>query len=148
MPNTPSIIIADDDADDRLLLQEAFAHIKISNPVYYAENGIELLHMLTENDYSRASKTGLILLDLNMPMKNGFEALKEIKSNEHLMHIPVVIYTTSSIEGDVLLSYRNGANAYITKPQTFNAILDVIVTLYKFWFSYSKIPCEGKVIAF
>lgn len=148
MTPSPAIIIADDDQDDRLLLQEAFNHIKIPNPVYFTENGIELLQMLEQNDYHHAQKTGLILLDLNMPMKNGFEALKEIKSNEQLMHIPTVIYTTSSLEEDIISSYRHGANAYIIKPQSFQAILDIVVTVYKFWFSYSKMPYQQMIKTF
>jgi CheY-like chemotaxis protein len=102
------------------------------------------LHHCIESDGSSSTLLpDLILLDLNMPRKDGREALREIKAHPKLRHIPVVVLTTSSSDGDVYHSYDIGANSYITKPVTFESLVDVLNTLGKYWFSVVQLPREG-----
>ena len=135
------ILIAEDDADDRVLTKEAFEESRLLNEVHFVEDGEELLNYLERNDpYADAPRPNLILLDLNMPKKDGREALKEIKSNPDFRRIPVVVMTTSKAEEDIFRSYDGGASSYITKPVTFEGLVDVIKTLGKYWVEVVELP--------
>jgi len=139
-----TILLADDDAEDRMLAKDALQESRLSNGVHFVEDGEELLdYLLHKGKYSNAEKhptPGLILLDLNMPKKDGREALKEIKANAHLKHIPVVVLTTSKAEEDILKTYNLGVNSFITKPVTFESLVNVMKTLCKYWFEIVELP--------
>ncbi len=138
-----TILMADDDKDDCLLVKDAFKESRLRNDLYFVENGEELLDFLYHRGkYSEANspRPGLILLDLNMPRKDGREALKEIKADPDLRSIPIVILTTSSQEEDILRSYNMGANSYITKPVTFEGLVEVMRYLGKYWFEIVELP--------
>ena len=138
------ILIAEDDPDDRLLIKEALEEVKLSNPLHFVEDGIELLDYLKrQNDFHELAGTtlpGLILLDLNMPRKNGIEALKEIKEDPELRKVPVVVFTTSKAEEDINKAYRLGVNSFITKPVNFQALLNTLEILTKYWFNIVELP--------
>jgi len=139
-----SILMADDDPDDRLMTQEAFTECRLSNPLHFVDDGEELLDYLNRRgrfaDESTYPMPGLVLLDLNMPRKDGREALREIKGDPRLRGIPVVILTTSKAEEDVLRSYHDGVNSFITKPVTFTALLEVVRTLGSYWLQVVDLP--------
>jgi len=138
-----NILMAEDDADDRLLTQEAMTEAKLSNELHFVEDGEELMDYLHQRGKYAANpppKPGLILLDLNMPRKDGREALKEIKSDPELRKIPVVILTTSKAPDDVTQTYDLGANSYIAKPITFDALVDIARSLGKYWFEIVELP--------
>ncbi|MEJ2634170.1 MAG: response regulator [Calditrichia bacterium] len=144
-----SILMAEDDQDDCLLVKEALKSSRLLNDLYIVGDGEELLDFLKHrNKYSNprnAPKPGLILLDLNMPRKDGREALIEIKSDPELRRIPLVVLTTSKEEGDIIKSYDLGANSYITKPVTFESLVEVIKSLGRYWFEIVELPPnEGK----
>ena len=138
------ILMADDDPDDRMLADQAFRQYRLKNGVVFVEDGQELMDYLHhQGQYADAHQfplPDLILLDLNMPRKDGREALTEIKTDPILRRIPVVILTTSQAEEDVLRSYDLGANAYITKPVTFQGLSETIRLLNIFWFELVKLP--------
>lgn len=145
MNKTPlTILMADDDADDRLLAQDAMAESRVLNRLVFVEDGVELVDYL--NGFGKYANRdlypipGLILLDLNMPKKDGREALQEIKSNPATRRIPVVILTTSKAEEDKLRGYDLGAASYITKPVTFSALVDLMRTLGKYWVEFVELP--------
>lgn len=141
------ILMADDDEDDRFLAQEAFNESRLANPLVFVEDGEELLDYLLHrgrySDPDRSPRPGLILLDLNMPRKDGREALQEIKSNPDLRRIPVVILTTSRAEEDVLHSYNSGVNSFIVKPVTFEQLVRVVKCLGRYWFEIVALPSPG-----
>ncbi len=125
-----SIIIAEDDADDRLLIQDALHENQIEKrQIIFAEDGEELLHLLKGNDYH----PHIIFLDLNMPRKDGRQALKEIKSDENLKHIPVIIFTTSSSDEDIFNCYHEGSNTYFTKPARFQELVEIVKVIKSYW---------------
>lgn len=135
--------MADDDEDDRKMTEQAFRQNKLKNTLHFVKDGEQLMHFLNrEGEYNseNAPKPGLILLDLNMPKKDGRECLKEIKTNEHLKHIPVVILTTSKNEEDVFKSYNLGVNSFIVKPVTFQGLLDIVVKLNMYWLELVELP--------
>lgn len=140
--NKPLVILmADDDEDDRFLVKEAFEENRLSNPLYTVEDGEQLLDYLhRRNGYENAELPGFILLDLNMPRKSGFEALQEIKSHPDLKRIPVVILTTSKAEEDIVRSYDLGVNSFIVKPVTFDALVETVKELGKYWFEIVELP--------
>ena len=142
--NTLIILMADDDEDDRLLTYEAMAESRVLNQLMFVEDGVELLEYLRgEGKYADRSQyplPGLILLDLNMPKKDGREALAEIKSDKELRRIPIVILTTSKAEEDMLKGYDLGAASYITKPVTFEALVDLMRALGKYWVEIVELP--------
>jgi CheY-like chemotaxis protein len=146
MKSTRSIIIliADDDAEDRMLIKEALEESKLKNAIQFVENGEELMDYLHNRgkftDKEKYTTPGLILLDLNMPKKDGREALKEIKADEHLRVLPVVVLTTSKAEEDILRTYNLGVSSFITKPVTFTSLVDVMKTLSKYWFEIVELP--------
>lgn len=137
------ILIADDDEDDRLLTEKALRKNHLANTLKFVENGEELLDYLHQrNGYSpeNAPLPGLILLDLNMPRMDGREALSNIKKDDRLRKIPVVILTSSKAEEDILRSYDLGGNSYITKPVTFEGLVTIIKELGKYWFEIVALP--------
>jgi CheY-like chemotaxis protein len=141
---TITILMADDDPDDCLLVSKAFKTSKLCNDLRFVRDGEELMDYLYRRgkyeEISTAPRPGLILLDLNMPKKDGREALKEIKEDAGLREIPIVVLTTSKEEEDVLKSYDLGANSYITKPVTFEGLVDVVKSLGKYWFEIVELP--------
>lgn len=139
-----TILMADDDIDDRMLTKEALEESRVRNNLYFVEDGEELLDYLNGRgkyaDAEQAPRPGLILLDLNMPKKDGREALREIKANPDLRRIPVVIMTTSKAEEDIFRSYDLGANSFITKPVTFERLVDLMRTLGQYWIEFVELP--------
>lgn len=136
--------MADDDADDRRLTKEAFEESRLANNLRFVENGEDLLDYLRHRgkfaDPESSPRPGLILLDLNMPRLDGRAALKELKSDPELRTIPVVILTTSKADEDVYRSYDLGVNSYIVKPVTFEALVDILQTLEKYWIEIVELP--------
>ncbi len=141
-------LMADDDPDDRLLIKEAFVESLISNSIYFVEDGVELMDYLRCQDkFSNpddAPTPDLILLDLNMPRKDGREALAEIKNDPMLRYIPVVVLTTSKAEEDIMRSYDIGAASYITKPVTFDGLVEAIRGLGQYWVQIVRLPAREK----
>lgn len=139
-----SILMAEDDADDRLLSREALEEAHLANDLYFVEDGEELLDFLchTGKYASRGNipHPGLILLDLNMPKKDGREALEEIKKNPELKRIPVVVLTTSKAEEDILRSYDLGVSGYITKPVKLEDLVSIMRAIGKYWFEIVELP--------
>ena len=136
--------MADDDEDDRLLTQDALAESRVLNELYFVEDGVELLEYLERKgkfeDKNSSPRPGLILLDLNMPRMDGREALQAIKGNPNLKGIPVVILTTSKQEEDMVKGYDLGAASYITKPVTFDGLVELMKTLGKYWVEFVELP--------
>lgn len=139
-----TILMAEDDDDDRLLTRDALAECRLANDLHFVEDGEELMDYLCHRgqyaDPNDSPTPGLILLDLNMPKKDGREALKEIKAIPELRHIPIVILTTSKAEEDIFRSYDLGANSYITKPVTFESLVEVMKALGRYWFEIVELP--------
>lgn len=140
------ILMADDDEDDRMLTAEALEESRLSNQIHFVENGEEALDYLYRRgryeDPKLSPRPGLILLDLNMPKKDGRETLREIKADPQLRCIPVVVLTTSRAECDVYRSYDLGANTYIAKPVTFDSMVEVMKILGNYWFTLVELPPE------
>lgn len=139
-----SILIADDDADDRELIRAAFDENSTQHHINFVENGEELLHYLNRHGHY-ADETlhpfpQLILLDLNMPKKDGREALRELKSNNLFKSIPVIILTTSMEEKDIVKSYELGVNSFIIKPVTYSGLVEFTRVLGKYWFEIAELP--------
>lgn len=139
-----TILLADDDPDDRQLTRDAFAQNRLANELHTVEDGEELMDYLHrrgkyENLRNKALP-GLILLDLNMPRKDGREALKEMKADPILRRIPIVVLTTSKAEEDILRSYDLGVNSYVTKPVTFKSLVELIKVLGQYWFEVVELP--------
>jgi CheY-like chemotaxis protein len=138
------ILMADDDADDRLMAKEALEASGLLNEMRFVEDGVELmLYLNRQGKYQDAPRPGLILLDMNMPRKNGRESLKELKAHPDFKRIPVVILTTSQADEDIKLGYDLGASSYITKPVTFEGLVAVMQTLGKYWIEIVRSPDEG-----
>jgi len=139
-----TILMADDDADDRQLTREALEDARLINDIRFVENGEELMEYLRrQGKYAppaEAPRPGIILLDLNMPRKDGRTVLKELKQDADLRTIPVVVLTTSKSDEDVYRSYDLGVNSYIVKPVTFEALVDTLQTLEKYWFEIVELP--------
>lgn len=139
-----TILMADDDPDDRLLTADALKEARLINDIRFVENGEELLEYLRRGGKfaapADAPRPGLILLDLNMPRKDGRTVLKELKQDTDLRTIPVVVLTTSKDDEDVYRSYDLGVNSYIVKPVTFEALVDILQTLEKYWFEIVELP--------
>lgn len=137
------ILMADDDEDDRLLTRDALVESRVANDLRFVEDGEALMDYLQRRgqyaDPAASPRPGLILLDLNMPRKDGREALREIKADPELRRIPVVILTTSKAEEDVYRSYDVGANSYITKPVTFDGLIELMKTLGRYWVEFVEI---------
>ena len=134
-----TILMADDDEDDRDLTREALQNSRLANEMRFVVDGQALMDYLRrEGRYSDptidAPRPGIVLLDLNMPKKDGREALAEIKSDPRLRSIPVVVLTTSKDEEDVFRTYDLGVNSFITKPVTFAGLVEVMKTWQRYWF--------------
>lgn len=137
------ILMADDDDDDFLLTKKALGESKLLNQLMRVKDGEDLLDYLRRHgEYNElnAPRPGVILLDLNMPRKDGREALKEIKSDENLRNIPIVVFTTSKAEEDIYKTYQLGVNSFITKPVTFENLTKVMQTLGNYWFEIVELP--------
>ncbi|MBI4383270.1 MAG: response regulator [Nitrospinae bacterium] len=134
------ILIAEDDEDDYLLTMEALKEAGVNNHVHWVKDGEELMNYLGHDNGDSIGKTGIILLDLNMPKKDGREALKEIKANPVLRRIPIIILTTSKAESDISHSYDLGVNSFIQKPVRFFEFVKVIKVLSQYWFDIVKLP--------
>ncbi|NET32373.1 MAG: response regulator [Cyanothece sp. SIO1E1] len=140
--------MADDDPDDCLLAREALEESRLANKLFFVSDGEELMDYLYRReqytDVNKSPRPGLILLDLNMPRKDGREALREIKADPDLRHIPIVVLTTSKTEEDIYRTYNLGANSFIIKPVTFGSLVEVMKTLAKYWFEIVELPlAEG-----
>ncbi len=146
-----TILMADDDSDDRMLVKEAFQESRLNNDIHFVEDGEQLLdYLFRRGKYANLSGTpypGLILLDLNMPKKDGREALAEIKAHADLRRIPVVVLTTSRAEEDILRTYDLGANSFITKPVTFENLVHVVQVLGNYWVEIVELPPASKPAA-
>ena len=142
-----TILMADDDADDRRLTRDALEESRLANDLRFVENGEELLDYLRHQgkytNVETAPRPGLILLDLNMPRKDGRTALKEMKADPDLRQIPVTVLTTSKADEDIFRSYDLGVNSYIVKPVTFEALVDILQTLEKYWFEIVELPPDA-----
>ena len=137
------ILLVEDSTSDTDLTVEALAAAKVTNRLSIVEDGVQAMEFLhREGQYAHAPRPDLILLDLNLPRKDGREVLAEIRSDEKLTAIPVVVLTTSQAEQDVLRAYALHANCYITKPVDFNQFLEVIEAIEGFWLSVVKLPTE------
>jgi two-component system response regulator len=139
-----TILLAEDDADDRLLVREALSEGRVLNELRCVEDGEELLDYLRRRgryaDPETSPRPGLVLLDLNMPRKDGREALREIKGDPDLKRIPVVVMTTSKAEEDIVRSYDLGANSYVTKPVTFERLVELMKVLGRYWIEFVELP--------
>jgi CheY-like chemotaxis protein len=143
-----TILMADDDEEDRELAREALQNARLANDMRFAVDGQDLLDYLRrEGPYADpavdAPRPGVILLDLNMPKKDGREALAEIKGDDALRRIPVVVLTTSKDEEDVFRTYDLGVNSFITKPVTFAGLVEVMRSFSRYWFEIVDLPDNG-----
>ncbi len=147
-PKPITILMADDDADDRLMTREAFEASRLVNDLRFVHDGEELMDYLKRRgkygDPADSPRPGLILLDLNMPRKDGREALREIKADPALKYIRVVVLTTSKAEEDIFRTYDLSAASYITKPVTFDALVEVVKALGKYWLEIVELPGDGE----
>jgi len=143
-PKPITILLADDDEDDRRLTKDALAESRLANDLRCVEDGQQLLDYLRREgafrDAAVAPRPGLILLDLNMPKLDGREALQAIKADPTLRSIPVVVLTTSKSEEDVFRSYDLGVNSFITKPVSFEGLVEVVRILGHYWFEIVELP--------
>jgi two-component system response regulator len=139
--------MADDDADDRKMTKEAFEEARLANDLRFVEDGVELLDYLFRRgkyaDPATSPRPSIILLDLNMPRKDGREALREFKNDPRFRSIRVIILTTSKAEEDIARTYELTATSYITKPVTFEALVDVVRALGKYWLEIVELPNNG-----
>jgi CheY-like chemotaxis protein len=141
--NAPTILLLDDDPDDCVLIQEAWVENSLSNELRTFGDGEELmeyLHSHVRGDRAGERLPSLILLDLNVPKKDGREVLREIKADPKLRAIPIVILTTSNAEEDIVRCYELGASSFIIKPSSFPILVDVVGTLARYWFGIVKLP--------
>lgn len=140
------ILMADDDLEDQFLVKEAFEEVYLRNPLEFVNDGVELLEYLRrEGKYSSlkgAPLPGLVLLDLNMPRMDGREALQEIKRDEALQKIPIIVLTTSKADEDIIKSYNLGANSYIVKPVTLDSLMKVARSVGEYWIQIVTLPPE------
>jgi len=139
------ILLVEDNEDDILLEQEAVAEAKLVNLMYVVRDGEEAMaYLRREGRFQNAQLPGLILLDINMPKKNGFEVLNEIKADPALMHIPIVMLTTSDSESDIVKSYAKGACSFITKPMDFDKFREVIRQFALYWALVARVPSTSR----
>lgn len=143
---TVTILVAEDDEDDRLLMQEALAENRLANDLHFVEDGEALMdylhHQGQYSDPQSSPRPSLILLDLNMPRKDGREALKEIKANPELRQIPIVVLTTSQAEEDILRTYDLGVSSFIAKPVVFESMVQIMKMLGTYWFEIVELPAR------
>ncbi len=141
-----SILVADDDPDDRMMIQEAFTENRIANQIVFVEDGEELMTYLRREGPYAAHKgepfPGIILLDLNMPKKDGREALRELKADAELCRIPIIVLTTSQAEEDIVRTYGLGVSSFITKPVSFEGLVDAVRVICQYWIQIVALPPE------
>jgi CheY-like chemotaxis protein len=141
-----SILVADDDPDDRMMIEEAFVENRIANKIDFVEDGEQLMAYLhREGSYAELKDTpfpGIVLLDLNMPKKDGREALREMKADPELCRIPVIVLTTSIAEEDIVRTYGLGVSSFITKPVSFEGLVDAVRVICKYWIQIVALPPE------
>jgi two-component system response regulator len=143
LPRHIEILLVEDSPADVLLTREAFAQNKLVNDIHVAEDGIQAMDFLyRRGEYASAPRPDLILLDLNLPRKNGREVLAEIKVDSDLKSIPIVVLTTSSADEDILRAYDLNANCYVVKPVGFDNFLKAMQSIRHFWFSVVTLPPE------
>jgi CheY-like chemotaxis protein len=144
MPEPITILLADDDEDDRLITRQALRDARLTNPLRTVNDGVELMAYLRREgqyaDPAESPRPGMILLDLNMPRMDGREALAAIKEDPELRSIPVVVLTTSKAEEDVLRTYDLGVNSFITKPVTFLGLVEVMKVFSRYWLEIVDLP--------
>ncbi|MDP6776519.1 MAG: response regulator [Candidatus Latescibacteria bacterium] len=142
-----TILVAEDDPDDRILIRDALTEARLANDLRFTEDGEDLMDYLYRRgryvDPAESPPPGIILLDLNMPRKDGREALEEIKADPKLRRIPIVVLTTSKAEEDILRSYDLGVSGFMVKPVTFRSFVDAMVALGKYWFEVVELPPPG-----
>ena len=137
------ILLAEDNPGDVMLVKKALKQGKIANNLHVTTDGVDALNFLREEgEYEDTPRPDLILLDLNMPRKDGKEVLKELQADEELCRIPVVVLTSSESEEDIARSYELNANAYLTKPVEFDGFIEIVEQLENFWFQVVKLPEE------
>ena len=142
-----SILMAEDDVEDQMLVRDAMEESRLANKLTIVSNGEELLeHLRSCTGGTTPELPGLVLLDLDMPRKDGREALAEMRQDPALRRIPVVVLTTSSSEEDILRTYDLGASTYIRKPVTFDKLVDVIRTIGTYWFEIAELPNPNGVV--
>ena len=135
------ILLVEDSEDDIVMIEEAMDNGHMLNILQVVRDGVEAMaYLRQEGKYQDATLPGLILLDINMPMKNGFEVLEEMKADPHLKHIPVIMLTTSDRETDIVKSYASGACSFITKPVGIDKLKEVIKQIGLYWAVVAKIP--------
>lgn len=135
------VLLVEDDPGDVLMTKEAFQEHKVGNRLHVVSDGVEALRFLRrEGEYADAPAPHLILLDLNLPRKDGREVLEEVKKDEALSHIPIVVLTTSEAEEDILRSYRLHANAYVAKPVDFESFIRVVRQIDDFFVTVVRLP--------
>ena len=140
-PRPVPILVADDSEDDVLLLREAFAEARLANSLHVVRDGEAALAWLRrEGDYRGALRPGLVILDINMPKKDGFQVLREIKRDPTLAHLPVVMLTTSQREEDVVRSYREGAASFLCKPAEFQRYPELVGKFAAYWATVARLP--------
>jgi len=143
-----TILLADDDEEDRAMTEEALKESRLANDVRFVADGEELTDYLFRRgafaDPGLAPVPGLILLDLNMPKKDGREVLSELKSDPELRKIPIVVLTTSKTEEDIVRSYALGVNSFITKPVTFEGLVEAMTVFTQYWFEIVALPANGQ----
>lgn len=138
-----TVLLVEDDPGDELMTREAFEHNKVGNALHVVRDGAEALdYLYRRGDHAAAPRPDLILLDLNLPKRDGREVLEEIKSHPDLAAIPVVVLTTSSAEEDILRSYRLHANAYVTKPVDFDQFINAIRQIDDFFVTVVRLPAQ------
>lgn len=139
-----TILYADDDPEDRMLVEDALSESRLANDLHFVEDGEELMDYLhRRGEYENLADQpypGLLLLDLNMPKKDGREAIEEIKADPELRRIPIVVLTTSKAEEDIYRSYDLGVSGFVVKPITFSSLTDMIKVLGKYWFEIVELP--------
>lgn len=141
---TIHILLVEDNEGDILLTTEALNDAKIVNDVSVVKDGWDAVRFIEQRDeFSEESLPDLILLDVNLPRMNGHEVLQYIKENDAIKHIPVIMLTTSSAESDIMKSYRNHANCYITKPVDVNDFIAVVTSIEDFWVSIVQLPTQA-----
>jgi chemotaxis family two-component system response regulator Rcp1 len=139
--NSVNILLVEDNPGDVRLTKEAFKEAKVNNNLHIVSDGVEAMDFLRrKGKYIGAPRPDIILLDLNMPKKNGREVLAEIKADPDLMRIPVLVLTISQAEEDILKSYNLHANCYIQKPVDINKFIDVVKSIEGFWLTIVKLP--------
>ena len=140
------VLLVEDDPGDVLMTREAFEHFQIANTLHVVGDGEQAMHFLRKTgDYSGMPTPGLILLDLNLPRRNGLEVLAEMKADDDLLSIPVVVLTTSQAQEDILRSYALHANAYVSKPVDFDKFVGVIGQIDEFFLSLVKLPASAEL---